>query len=105
MADCRYDVLLGMPCQTEKVPKANYSARTIAVEGHRSDASPVSRRPALQVTNIGVKKFGRLLRSGKQGVEVYQVVQGSSSHFSPSARPEGPKATLLNGDDPDLVFS
>lgn len=46
-----------------------------------------------------MKKFRRVLRSKKQGVEVYRVLQLFSF---PSSTPEGPKAKLLHENDPNL---
>lgn len=52
----RHDALLGIPWHTEENPEADYSALTTAVGYRRLDAIPISRRPALHVTNIEVKK-------------------------------------------------
>lgn len=45
VADCRYDVLLGMPWHTEENARVDYHLRSLRVRDHRIDVCPVSRLP------------------------------------------------------------
>ena len=78
VADCRYDVSLGMPWYIQAKPEVDYSLPRITVDGESLPQMPVKvRNGEVQVTNLGVKKFRSLLR--KRGSQedfcVYQVAQ------------------------------
>lgn len=102
VADCRYDVLLGLPWHTEEAPCIDYEGRTIALKGTVLCASPVPRFSPLRVNSLAVKRFRRLLRRPKQGFEVFHVMQISSSQLSARRPLPGPKSELLRHDDPEL---
>ena len=78
VADCRYDVLLGMPWHHSELPKTEYDKRQVTVKNNILSASPISRKEAFAITNIGVKRFRRLLRRPKRGTEIFQVMQMST---------------------------
>lgn len=102
VADCRDDVLLGMPWHAAENPRVDYRSRRLRVQNHWLEVSPVSCLSVLQVTNLEVKKFRRILRRGKQGEEVFCVVQVSSSQFSASSPTGRAKASLSDERDPEL---
>lgn len=102
VADCRYDILLGMPWHTEERPETDYVCRTVRVRKHKLCASPVARSSPFSVTNLGVKRFRKMLRCPAPGVEVFRVVEVSSSQFSSSTPLAGPKAALLSDEDPEV---
>lgn len=64
VANARYDVLLGMPWHAAHNPNIDYVNRTVKIG---TDVIPVDSyelkdEPRVQVTNLSVKKFRRLLR-------------------------------------------
>lgn len=79
VADCRYDVMLGMPWQVLHNPKVNYQNRTVIVEDEPLPLEcDVNTSPS--IGSIGVKKFRILLRKkqGKEGFEVFQVLEANN---------------------------
>ena len=74
VADCRCDVLLGMPWNLENKPTVDYAVPSVSVEGVslplRGFAFDSERR--IKVTNIGVKSFRRLVGK-KHKREDFQV--------------------------------
>lgn len=64
VGDCRYDVLLGMPWHKDKTPSVDYAMPSVAVGG---DFVPLQHfsaeeRKTIRVTNLGVKRFRRLVK-------------------------------------------
>ena len=80
IADCRYDVLLGMPWHEHFSPKVDYTDRTVMVDGKPlpiMESNGHKRKPTVEITNIGVKKFRSLLRKKghRSDFEVFQVCE------------------------------
>lgn len=96
VADCRYDVLLNMPCYMKEHPNADYVEQSVLVGEQLLRATLVARSTGLKVSNLQVKRFRRLLRRPKQGLEVFRVVGVCSLQVIPCIRA---KATLLNDND------
>ena len=75
VADCRYDVLLGMPWHVATKPNVDYDPPAVSVDGtclpleHGS-----SGLQSIKVSNIGVKKFRALIRK-KGNRKDFQVIQ------------------------------
>ena len=75
VGDSRYDILLGMPWHVANNPEIDYVNRAINLEdksiqlkNHLEDeTADIS---AVKVTNIGVKKFRKLLRKKSKKVEI-----------------------------------
>jgi len=78
VSDTRYDVILGMPWHVANNPQIDYVERTIRVnEDTLSYEHPNEERGAkpVKVTNMGVKKFRRMLkRKSSEKYQVFQVV-------------------------------
>ena len=77
IADCRYDVLLGMPWHVACRPQVEYVTHQVLIKGneiplHTFDAE----LKCPKVSSIGIKKFRRLLRKkqGREDFSVFQVV-------------------------------
>ena len=75
----RYDVLLGMPWHFAQIPRIDYVQRVVQICG---DENPVDsfgdeRVSKIQVTNLSIKKFGRLLRtrSRSNDFQAFQSIQ------------------------------
>lgn len=64
IADCRYDVLLGMPWHVETNPGVSYDPKQLHVGGSVLPLAQDTRGP-VKIQNIGVKKFRSLLRKKK----------------------------------------
>lgn len=75
IADCRHDVLLGMPWHKSCAPTVDYCTPAVQVDG---EWLPVKERSQgrVTVTSLGVKKFRSLLRKRghREDFEVYQLV-------------------------------
>ena len=73
VADCRYDVLLGMPWHIQAKQEVDYSLPRITVDGESLPQIPVKvHNGGVQVTNLGVKNFRSLSRKGEVGrISVY----------------------------------
>lgn len=99
VADCVYDMLLGMPCHVDERLHADHVERKVLVQDQLLRATTVARFSHLEVSNWQVKRFRRLLCRPKQGLEVFRVVEVCSSKMIP---PAGAKADLLNEDDAEL---
>lgn len=78
VANCRYDLILGMPWHEATNPSVDYVAKTVTIEGK---ALPSSLDAVSKVTigNIGVKKFRSLLRNKKKHSETFVVLQVNTS--------------------------
>lgn len=74
VADCRYDVLLGMPWHEETNPKMNYKTRELKV-GDVTLSISKHMTPSVIIQNLGVKKFRSLLRKRKRNTEDFTVYQ------------------------------
>ena len=72
VANFRYDVLLGMLWHVAHNPSINYEQKIVKVG---PDVIPVFQKNEgkIQVTNLGVKKFRRMLKNNMEKVELYQV--------------------------------
>lgn len=77
IANCRYDLLLGMPWHFEVKPKTDYNTKIVLVDG-RELPSRVSSKAHVVVTNLGVKKFRSLLKRKKKVTPDFAVFQVSN---------------------------
>lgn len=85
VADCRYDVLLGMPWHVEVQPEVDYSGPNVVVQGEVLPKLPQQDcGHNIKVTNLGVKKFRSLLRkkAGCNSFRVYQLVETNNLFMS-----------------------
>ena len=75
VANCRYDVLLGMPWHSEVIPTVDYGARKVIVGAEQLPLYPGSSE-GIEVSALGIKKFRSMLKKkgGKEDFEVFQVV-------------------------------
>lgn len=99
VADSRYDVLLGMPWHVANNPSIDYENRTVQIG---DDAIPVDSteedEPKVQVTNMSVKKFRRLMKKKSRSgdFQVYQVIQVSNlSGIQDGSKNNNPRLTAL----------
>lgn len=74
MADCRYDVLLGMPWLVDSRPNIDYEPVAIRVGDLKLDTIK-DRSGSIKVHNLGVKKFRSLLRKKKRNTEDFMFFQ------------------------------
>ena len=75
VADCRYDVLLGMPWHVANNPQIDYVKRVVKVhDGEFSLGTVSSPRNGIAVTNMSVKSFRKLMKKPSPKVQVFQVV-------------------------------
>lgn len=84
VADCRYDVMLGVPWHVACQPKVDYDSGKLSTNGIDL---PTVRDPSdtVKVHNLGVKKFRSLLRKKKRNSEdfiVFQVRVINNKHCS-----------------------
>ena len=73
----RYDVLLGMPWHVANNPKIDYYNHRVLIGNeciHGKLNSKDSIDDKIEVTNLSVKKFRRLMRKPSNSVEVYQMI-------------------------------
>ena len=79
VASGRYDVLLGMPWHVAHNPRIDYVQRIVQVDGDEIpvDSFADERVSKIQVTNLSVKKFRRLLRtrSKSNDFQLFQAFQ------------------------------
>jgi len=79
VAECRYEVLLGMPWHVANKPKIDYVKRFVEVDGDvikfdkKIFVRKCSVRNHVRVTNLSVKKFRQMLK--KKSSEDFQVFQ------------------------------
>lgn len=103
VADCRFDVLLGMPWNSQENPDTDYESRTISVLGHQLSAEAVPRSVPVSITAMGVKRFRRLLLKQPRNVEIYHVVSRkmpqSRTLPQPSSYTSSKDALLLHEDE------
>ena len=83
VANCRYDVLLGMPWHIDVQPRIDYGIPEVEVADkflplERNQCSRVS------ISNIGVKKFRSLLRKKghQEDFEVFGLIEDDSNRLS-----------------------
>ena len=76
VANCRYDVLLGMPWHVANNPGNDYKRRVVTVEDDEIPVVQIDDKTRVRVTNLGVKQFRKLLKRKKRqrNVEVFQVL-------------------------------
>lgn len=77
VANCRYDVMLGMPWHVENNPRVDYDSGKIWV-GNTELPSAREFAHVIQVQNIGVKKFRSLLKKkwkSHDALALYQIHQ------------------------------
>ena len=81
VANCRYDVLLGMPWHVAHNPSIDYEKRIFKVGPH---VIPALRKNCekLQVTNLGVKSFRKMVRKNMKKVELFQVMIRETMNFT-----------------------
>ena len=104
VADCRYDVLLGMPWHVRHNPDIDYEARSIPVN---LDPLPVANEDKNEprICNIGVKKFRSLLRKKgqREDFQVFHLVEANHA-FASSPNREG-TTRFQREDDLDKLWS
>lgn len=77
VADCRYDILLGMPWNVQCKPKIDYVTGSLRVDG--ADLPTTRDRGAsVKIHNLGVKKFRSLLRKKKKTSDDFVVFRVQS---------------------------
>lgn len=74
VADCRYDILLGMPWHVECTPTVDYRTRTLKA-GNTVLPSSLDSVGTVKVNNIGVKKFRSLLKKKNKNCQDFAVFQ------------------------------
>ena len=78
VGSCRYDVLLGMPWQVANNPEIDYPNCRVLVGNEylygSLDSEESSAVDEIQVTNLSVKKFRKMIRKRSKNVEVYQMI-------------------------------
>lgn len=77
VADCWYDVLLGMPWHKEVRPEVDYKKQTVTIDEEVLTAVPANRDSPVTITNLKVKKFRSMLRKKGQRDDfvVYQLIE------------------------------
>lgn len=79
VADCRYDVLLGMTWNKDTAPKVSYEEPTVCIgEEILPIRSADDEHQRVKITNLGVKKFRSLLRK-RQGRDDFAVFHVSEA--------------------------
>ena len=82
VANCRYDVLLGMPWHTDVQPRIDYGIPEVEVA---DTFLPLERNQCFRVSisNIGVKKFRSLLRKKghQEDFEVFGLIEDDSNRL------------------------
>ena len=73
VANCGYDVLLGMPWHVAHNPSIDYEQRIVKVGTDVITAFRMNGEK-IQVTNLGVKRFRKMLRKNMKKVELFQVM-------------------------------
>lgn len=76
VSNSRYDVLLGMPWHVAHNPEIDYDSQIVKVGGVSLNCTKLteSDETLAKVTNLGVRKFRRMLKNSTGNFEVYQVV-------------------------------
>ena len=76
VANCRYDVLLGIPWHVSNNPDTNYEHRTVKVGFHSLCSYESSTKDKSEVFNMSVKKFRNLISSqnSNKSVQIFQLV-------------------------------
>ena len=82
VANCRYDVLLGMPWHVSSNPKMDYENRELFVGNKRLNIQSQKRDEMIAVLNLSVKKFRRTLRKKSNKVQIYQLVSKEALNFN-----------------------
>lgn len=74
IAQCRYDVLLGMPWHKELCPKVDYAKHRVTILNSSLPLADTEDSGRVQVSNLGAKKFRSLLKTkNRDSYEVYSV--------------------------------
>lgn len=84
MAECRYDVLLGMPGHTGEQVTVHYGRREVTVGGYNIPVTDTGNEIPLQISNMGVKTCRKLVRKPGTGrdLEIIRVVQVNCNESS-----------------------
>lgn len=84
IADIRYDIILGIPWHESQKPKIDYEPQEVRVDGKLLPVHNHGRSPEIIVSNLGVKKFRKLLRKRKKDgkVEIYQALMNEENCHS-----------------------
>lgn len=89
IANCRYDVLLGMPWHIANNPDINYKRRIVNIGSHSLSTHLALPKQKVEVQNMSVKKFRELLSSRRNNndTQIFQLVpQVNSSEFTASKK-------------------
>ena len=94
VADCRYDLLLGMPWHVSNNPLINYQKRFIKLRNGNIRVPFKDSSRSTKIMNMSVKKFRRILnqRRYEPEIEIFKVVPNDKS----SEQMDTSKNTLLN---------
>ena len=81
VAECRYDVLLGMPWHVANNPQIDYVSRIVRVGDEniyideKKKKEHCSRNDGVRIANMGIKQFRKMIRNGvPDGVQIFQVL-------------------------------
>ncbi len=78
VANCRYDVLLGMPWHVAHNPKIDYEKRIVKV-GENELSTEVSNENEFKVLNLSVKKFRCMVKRKLPKINVFRLVPKNQS--------------------------
>lgn len=73
VANCRYDLLLGMPWHVAHNPCINYDKKIVKV-GENELKTDAIEQSGLKVLNLSVKKFRKIMKKNDPYVNVFQLV-------------------------------
>ncbi len=73
VANCRYDVPLGMPWHVTFNPSIDYKKKVVSV-GREFLSEVEARNNMIEVTNLSVKKLKNMCRKKKAEIEGFQLV-------------------------------
>ena len=82
VANCRYDILLGMPWHVSQNPSIDYEQRTVTVGTHELFPLKDPEVRQREIMNISVKRFRRLARKNSAKVNIFQLVPKINSSLS-----------------------
>lgn len=99
VANARYDVLLGIPWHVAHNPRVDYVQRVVQVGDDEIPVDPFDNKsePRVQVANISVGKFRRLLRnrSGLSDFQLFRAIQVNTMERFGNWNKRNPKLDAL----------
>ena len=97
VANCRYDVLLGMPWHVETKPKIDYEKKNFTVENSGIHKKRTGTATCCEIENISIKKFRKLIGQKYQAAQIFHV-----SQRKPEKEEQLSKDQILNCTDKNL---